>query len=98
MKVTSPNSHILGVLFVFEFTSLAYGDGKGNAIGPGQNVVEIYHLLLFWRDFFKEQTIKAEEPLCVCVLPSSLHSFCKFSFDLVCFPFLVVYLVFSSLA
>ena len=45
MKVTSPNSHILGVLFVFEFTSLAYGDGKGNAIGPGQNVVEIYHLL-----------------------------------------------------
>ena len=67
MKVISPNSHILGVLFVFEFTSLAYGDGKGNAIGPGQNVVEIYHLLFFWRDFFKEQTIKAEEPICVCV-------------------------------
>lgn len=67
MKVISPNSHILGVLFVFEFTSLAYGDGKGNTIVPGQNVDEIYHLLLFWRDIFKEQTIKAEESICVCV-------------------------------
>lgn len=58
MKVISPNFHIIGVLFVFEFTSLAYGDGKGNAIGPGQNVVEIYHLFLFWRDFFKNRQLR----------------------------------------